>query len=132
MQTLYVAQHRHAGDIVVVNVLANWGFTYYWPSGGTRIFTSQQTVAAGYLARINGINGAFATGRSRVDVLATLKTAVIDWRSLGGHGRIWIVRTHVIGAEANAWTLAFAELHLHPVAVTGGPEPLLAVDPASG
>lgn len=132
VQTLYVAQHRHAGDIVVVNLLANWGFTYYWPGEGTRVFVSRQTVATGYLARVDGINGVFATGRSRVDVLATLKTALTDWRALGGHGQIWIVRTHVIGGEVNAWALAFAELHLHPVAVTAGPEPLLVVDPASG
>jgi hypothetical protein len=130
VQTLYVAHHRRAGDVVVVNLLANWGFTYYWPSGGTRVFTSQRTIAAGYLARVDGIDGVFAPGRGRVDVLATLKTALADWRALGGHGRIWIVRTHVLSAEVNAWALAFAELHLHPVAVTGGPEPLLAVAPS--
>jgi hypothetical protein len=131
VQTLYVAAHGGAGDVVVVNLLANWGFTYYWPRAGTRVFTAHDTIAAGYLARVDGINGVFATGRTQVDVLASMKTAVADWRADGGRGRIWIVRTHVLGAEAAAWTRAFARLHLHPKAVTGGPEPLLEVDPAT-
>ena len=127
-QTLYVARHLRGGDVVVVNLLANWGFTYYWPGAGTRVFRSRPAVAAGYVARVDGINGVFASGRSRVDVIATLKRALTERRALGGRGRIWIVRTHLIGGDASAWSEAFTALHLHPTVATGGAEPLLTVD----
>jgi hypothetical protein len=131
VQTLYVAQHHRANDVVVVNLLANWGFTYYWRDAGTRVFVARPAIAAGYIARVDGINGVFAGGRRRADAIATLQRALAERRALGGRGRIWIVRTHLIGGDSAAWSEAFTALHLHPVSMTGGPEPLLAVNATS-
>ena len=129
--TRYVAAHRRPGDIVVVGLGANWAFTYYWHGPGAKAYISDDTVAAGFVTRVDGIDAIFVPARDRITVLATMKTAVERWASHGGTGRIWIVRTHMAPTEQRSWTAALRELHLRATPVTGPPEPLLVVTRAT-
>ncbi len=124
-----VAAHRTADDIVVVSLSGSAGFTYYWPGREPKTYHRSNS-AIGFDARVEQINAVFATGRTDDAVLETMRTTIAEWRTLGGDGRIWIVRSHVHPDELEAWDAAFRALDLRPVAVTRSVEPLLVVDPS--
>ncbi len=124
-QTRYVAAHLGPGDAVVVNALASWGFAYYWPHGHIDIVRSD-AVAPGFLAEPSGINAHYATGITYEAVLATLRDALRE-RSSGPPTRLFVVRTHMNDHERDAWTRAFATLHVQPQEIDTGVEPLAVV-----
>jgi len=128
-QARYVAAHRQAHDVVVVNEGDNWGFAYYWPGQERKSYVLNSAVTTGFVMRIEGINAYYVPSRRASDVLSTMRSAVSAWRALGGDGRIWVARSHAPRAEGKAWSEAFSALNLQPVAVTSSPEPLIVVDP---
>jgi hypothetical protein len=127
--TLYVAAHRRQGDVVVVNSGANWGFSYYWPGPGTKTYISSSNVTAGFVSRVDGSDAIFAADRDRTAVLGAMRAALSLWVSLGGTGRIWVVRSHMPPEENFAWLDAERDMHLRATLVTGPPEPLLIIQP---
>lgn len=129
--TRYIAAHRRPGDVVVVGLGANWAFTYYWQGPGTKAYLSDDSVAAGFVTRVDGVDAIFVRARDRITVLATMRTAVGLVASRGGSGRLWVVRTHMSSGERNAWTATLRELHLRATPVTGPPEPLVVVTRAA-
>jgi hypothetical protein len=128
-QARYVAAHRNARDVVVISVSGNYGFTYYWPGREHKEYRHSSRAGAGFFARVDGINAVFATDRTPAAVFETMRVAIAHWQTLGGTGRIWIVRSHVGREELEAWSEALRVLQLRPVAATQGHEPLLVADP---
>ena len=128
-QTEYVAAHRTANDVILVNQAGSYAFAYYWPHG--RISTSvAPALAQNFLAHVRGLDALYANGRTDADVLAALRAATDRRRAAGPDSRIFIVRSHLNTNEVLAWRKAFATLHLHPRAIHTGVEQLLEVDPA--
>ncbi|HYL52258.1 MAG TPA: hypothetical protein VEZ15_09835 [Acidimicrobiia bacterium] len=126
-QTRYVASHIRPDDVVIVNALASWGFAYYWPRGHIHIVRTDG-VPPGFLAEVPDINAQYATGTTYEQVLATLRAA-LQQGSAARTGQMFVVRTHMNGEERDAWTRAFATLHLQPRDIRTGVEPLAVIRP---
>jgi hypothetical protein len=128
-QARFVAANRRADDVVVVSFSANWGFTYYWPGPERKRYIRSPLVASAFIARVDNINALFLDSRSSEGILEAMSAALEHWRSLGATGRIWVVRSHTSKKNHRRWDATFRALDLTPVTVTGGPEPLVYVDP---
>ncbi len=107
-QVRYIAEHRSAADVILVNLSSNWGFAYYWhldrPSR-----RSNANVAQGYVAFFPGDPRiVVADDRTPAGVSAALAQAVRELAQRP-EGRIWLVRTHVIATEAAAWRSALQD-----------------------
>jgi hypothetical protein len=111
-QAQYVAAHRTPNDVVLVNFPGSYGFAYYWPDGvKTR---TDKTVGQGFKVEAKNLDAVYAQGRTNDTVLAALRQAVDRWHAEPSGSRLFIVRSHVSPAEAQAWKLAFERLGLHP------------------
>jgi hypothetical protein len=126
-QTRYVASHLRPDDVVVVNALASWGFAYYWPRGHIRIVDTD-ALPPGFLAEPPDLNAQYATGTTYEQVLGTLRAA-LQQDSGSRRGQIFVVRTHMNSEERDAWTRAFATLHLEARDIRTGVEPLTVISP---
>ncbi len=115
-QADYVAKHAAADDVILVNLNSNWGFAYYWPNGQpARRLTN--VVRQGYVAYFPGQPRiVVAPNRNLAGVTVGLREALSEVRP-GSCARIWLIRSHVIPAEAAAWKVALAAAHLTPVKV---------------
>jgi hypothetical protein len=122
-QTEYVAAHRTARDVILVNGSGNFGFAYYWPGG--HVVLKRDNSGAGFRGRLEGVDAVYATDRTPAAVETALREAI---RRSRGAGRIFIVRTHLNGGELAAWRQAFADLHVHATKLGVGREPLLVID----
>jgi hypothetical protein len=128
-QTEYVAAHRTANDIILVNQAGSFAFAYYWPHG--RISTSPApALAQNFLAHVDGLDALYATGRTDADVLTALRVATDRMQAAGPDSHLFIVRSHLNGNEVLAWRKAFTALHLHPRSIHTGVEQLLEIGPA--
>ncbi len=121
-QVRYVDAHRRPGDVVVVDVGANWGFGYYGSSEKPRPVRSE-VAANGYTLSF-GPAVVTMTGRSRTDPGAAVEQAVAR---LGSGSRIFVVRSHVLPQEAAGWH--DVQSALTSVIVRCGIEPLLLLTP---
>jgi hypothetical protein len=115
-QADYVAKHAAADDVILVNLNSNWGFAYYWPYGQpARRLTD--VVRQGYEAYFpDQPRIVVAPNRDLAGVTVALQEALSRVRP-GSCARIWLIRSHVIPAEAAAWKIALAAAHLTPVVV---------------
>ncbi len=120
---------QRVSDVVLVSSHANWGLAYYWPHGHVLTRRSEK-FANGFVAEVADINAVYASDRTRATVLLALHKALDRQHHAGSRSRIFIVRSHVESAERDAWSHAFAVLHLRPRSIHLGPEPLLVIDPA--
>jgi hypothetical protein len=128
-QAHYVAVHAVSGDVILVNLSSNWGFAYYWPLG-TPARRPDPAVLQGYEAYFPGQPRIIvARGRNLAGVNAALSQALARVRQ-HACGRIWLVRSHLVGAEQAAWTVALRQQGL--VSTRGGAEGLLVVRPGRG
>jgi hypothetical protein len=108
-QARYVAAHAARGDVILVNLSSNWGFAYYWPTG-VPARRADATVLQGYEAYFpDQPDIVVARTRDSAGVDAALSQAVARQRACG---KIWLVRTHLITAEQQAWTTALREQKL--------------------
>ena len=122
-QARYVAAHAAPGDVILVNLSSNWGFAYYWPAG-VPARRADPAVLQGYEAYFPGQPRIIvARDRDPAGVSAALPLALARARQ-HACSRIWLVRTHLSGAERAAWTAA---LHQHGLVSTRGGTPGLAV-----
>jgi hypothetical protein len=107
-QARYVAAHAAPGDVILVNLSSNWGFAYYWPLGapGRR---ADPAVLQGYEAYFPGQPRIIvARDRDPAGVSAALTLALARARQ-HACSRIWLVRSHLSGAERAAWTAALRQ-----------------------
>ena len=121
-QVRYVDTHRRPGDVVVVDVGANWGFGYYGSSEVPRPLRSA-VVASGYTFSFGPAVVTMA-GRSRTDPKEAVEQAMAR---RGSGGRIFVVRSHVLPQEAAGWRDVRAAMP--SVIVRCGIEPLLLLKP---
>jgi MFS family permease len=122
-QAQFVVAHRTPNDVVLVNSSGAFGFAYYWPAGVTTRLDNN--VGQGFRAEAKHLDAVYAQGRTNDTVLDALRQAVNRWRAEPKGSRLFIVRSHVSDAEAQAWKLAFAQLGLHPAHQSpNGPTPL--------
>jgi hypothetical protein len=129
---VYVARHRHPGDIVVVTLPSTYGFSYYWPHADIH-FVDDDAVSTGFVTRVRGLRDVvYADGVTAKDATRALQRAL---RALHRHesmGRIWIVRSHLLRPEAAAWQRAFRSFRLHPRTMQVGTEPMWVISEAAG
>jgi hypothetical protein len=119
-QTLYVAGHARPDDVILVNLSSNWGFAYYWPYGQPAR-RKDLNVDQGYEAYFpSQPRIVVAFNRSHAAVAAALSQALVQSRQRSC-SPIWLIRTHVSGAENKAWSAALQKdgLTAKPVGVTG-------------
>ena len=108
-QARYVAAHAARGDVILVNLSSNWGFAYYWPTG-VPARRADAAVLQGYEAYFpDQPDIVVARSRDSAGVDAALSQALARQRACG---KIWLVRTHVITAEQQAWTTALRQQKL--------------------
>jgi hypothetical protein len=103
-RTTFVAGHAAPDDGIVVNSSGSWGFAFYWPVG----LPSRRaaTVPPDYQAYFpDQPRIVVARNRTAAGVEAALDEALARTRQRAGT-RIWLVRTHVIGPEQEAWNAA--------------------------
>lgn len=134
-QVEYIAHHRRADDVIVVNLPGSYGFSYYWPSGRTD-YVNDIAVSMGFIARVANLDRVVYTdGFTGADTTEAMRRA-LALADRDVTSRIWIVRSHLSVLETtthlnerDAWSAAFLALNLHPVSLHVGPEPLLLVQP---
>lgn len=100
-QVQYVEAHWRAGDVVLVNSAANWGFGHYarWRPQ----FERSSAVATGFVVTYPAaVRVLTLRGRERPDVLSGFTTARALQAGRPG-ARLWIVRTHMFSPEAAVW-----------------------------
>ncbi len=124
-EVLAVADRRTADDVVLVNSSGTFGVGYYWPKGS--IDFRKDTTGQGFRPEVRGLHAVYAHGRTYVDVLGALRTAVARWRAEGADSRLFIVRTHVSSRENAAWKRAFEVLRLQPRSDAVGTDQLLVL-----
>jgi hypothetical protein len=122
--TAYVADHVPANDPVLLAQDSNFGFAYYWPTGqASRI--PDNTIIQEYEAFFPGQPRiVVATSRTPAGVDAALEQALAQSRQ---HGctPIYLVRTHLTGAEEDAYNSWLDQRHLSAIGV--GPPGLTLV-----
>jgi hypothetical protein len=134
-QVEYIAHHRQAGDVIVVNFPGSYGFSYYW-SGGHTDYMKDPTVSMGFITRVANLDRVvYANGFTTADTTKAMRRA-LRLADAQTTSRIWIVRSHLAVLETatrlderDAWNASFLALNLQPVALHVGPEPLLLVQP---
>jgi hypothetical protein len=128
-QIRYVIARETRDDVILVNMSSNWGFAYYWPIGDPAR-RPDSAVLQGYEAYFPGQPRiVIARNRNPAAIEAALAQALALARQ---HtcSRIWLVRTHLLAQERDAWgvalrqqklTLAPAGRHGLSVIQIGGP-----------
>jgi hypothetical protein len=102
--TLITAAFRQPNDVILVSEPANFGFAYYWP-GSTPMLETDAS-GAGFRAQASNVDAIYVKDRSYASILSGLRRAVRRWRSAGPGARLFIIRTHITGAEQIAWRRA--------------------------
>ena len=126
-ETIAVAHRRNPTDVILVNMSANFGFSYYWPHGHVRL--DRNDSGQGFGAHVVGLGAIYVPSSRSDDVLASLREAVNRLRRARPGSRLYIVRSHVAPIEEASWQHALAVLHLKPRVVRTGGDPLLVVGP---
>jgi hypothetical protein len=129
-QVAYLNAHRRPGDIVILSYSASFGFAYYDRSL-TPSFRHITYATTGFLPIFPGVPWLVQmTNRQPADVAGALTAASADIarEPPGTAGRIWIVRSHLIPEETDAWQHDLAGKDVTEIPV--GVEPILLYQPA--
>jgi hypothetical protein len=128
-QIAYVNLHRRPGDIVILDYSASWGFAYY-DQQLTPDFEHFDLATTGFLPTYPTVPWLVQmSNRNPADVVSAVSRAKAKLQQEGGHptGRIWIIRSHLMPPEADAWSQILAGQQVQVLDV--GPEPLLLYRP---
>jgi hypothetical protein len=127
-ETLAVAAHYTARDVVLVNESGNFGFSYYWPHG--HMIFQHNDSGQGFGTEVAGLNAIYVPSRSYQDIAHDVHEAVDLWHRQGPGSRLYIVRSHLSAPELAAWERAFTAQGLKPRVEPVGSDPLLVLGPA--
>jgi hypothetical protein len=140
--TRYVEQHRAPNDVVLVSYPGSYGFAYYWRPDAPA-FDMNEGAGPGFLPAYPVGRGIIVAPDRTPDGVANALAEAVEAAAARG-GRVWLVRSHVIPAEAQAWQDAANArgVRLEQVCMTDlvdtddGPrcadsEPLLVATPAA-
>jgi hypothetical protein len=111
-QVHYIKDHWRAGDIIIVDYGASYGFAYYYKEPATSYPTVPGNAAGWIPGYPDDPHIIIMTGRQPPDV----GRAVVKARALlaaeppGEHGRLWVIRNHAFADEQLAWPNAFVQL----------------------
>jgi hypothetical protein len=123
--TLYVAAHVPANDTILLAQDSNFGFAYYWPKDDQPGREANSSIIQEYQAYFpNQPRIVVADNRLPAGVDAALAQAVAQSRQRGCTP-IWLIRTHVTPAEADAYNTWLDQRHLSAAGV--GPSGLTIV-----
>jgi hypothetical protein len=115
-QVRYIVAQETRGDVILVNLSSNWGFAYYWPVGEPSQRPSA-VVAQGYEAYFpDQPDIVVAANRDLAGVEAALDRA-LALAAQHACSRIWVVRTHLLAQERQAWRVALRQQKLTLVRV---------------
>ncbi|MFF0254195.1 hypothetical protein ACFYPW_17035 [Micromonospora zamorensis] len=122
--TEYVATHRSRNDVVVVNAGAWYGFAFYSNPDPVKL-----------VARYGNTVGWWVDMPTRSDVVVVrdldeqaIRAGLTQALALAGRrggARIWLIRSHVIGEEANAWRTVLADYRVEQA--FDGVEPVMLI-----
>jgi len=102
----YVRTHRRPEDVILVGAVAAFGFAYYW-NGDEPTPVSRTWMAVGWGPSYPESTGiVVVTERTPAAIAAGLAKAQQLARQRGPGARIWLVRSHVLPDEKDAWTAA--------------------------
>ena len=76
-QANYVAKHRTANDVILVNSGGAFGFSYYWPHGSITTELDDSS-GQGFRAQVKGLRAQYLIGRTDADVLDGLREAATN------------------------------------------------------
>ena len=125
--TLYVAAHSGPRDVIVVNDVGNFGFSYYWPRGPVHFHRNDTGQDFG--AEAVDAHALYTPARTYAAILGTMREAVVRWKREGPGSRIFIVRTHNTPAELEDWRRSFDVLHLVPQRLHEGGDLVIEIGP---
>lgn len=113
-QAAVVAAERRPGDIVIVDLAADWAYGYYGGTPAPLRAVPFGPVANGFLLAYPDPDTIAMTARTAAAVqIAYDQAKVLATRTPGA--RVWVVRMHMPAAEAAGWqrTLAAADVIRH-------------------
>lgn len=128
-QVRYVESNLIEGDTVVVSVGGTFGFPYYW-SLDDPVFFDSTGWPTGFGVEYESERIIIATGRSSATIDDALGRATAQAMEAESSGRIWLVRTHINQAEAEAWARVVEERGLALEHIETGIEPLALIEDA--
>ena len=126
-QVRYLEQNASAGDTILVSVLGGYGFAYYWDLDDP-VFFDTTKFATGFGVGYQDDDIIIASGRSFEEVDDALARAIDQSMAAQSSGRLWLVRTHINGTEAAAWSRALDERTLEFELINTGTEPLTLIE----
>jgi len=125
-QVQHIEANYEPGDTILVSSPARWAFAHYWTADDPVFFANDRS-GTGYMVDYDEDNIVVAVGRTPPEVddglLAALAVASLPNANL----RIWLVRSHVIASEAEAWRAALDRDDLVVEIINVGPEPLVLI-----
>jgi hypothetical protein len=128
-QVEYLNANLIPGDVVIVDYGASFGFAYY-EHKVSPVFVADSVPSNGFLPSYPTVTWVVQMPNRRAeDVTNALAAAKAKLAPLGGRGRIWIVRSHLVPAEVDAWNTELAGQDVKTIPV--GPEPILEYQPGS-
>jgi hypothetical protein len=111
-QVQYAVDHWRAGDVIVIDYGASYGFAYYYTDPATA-YLSVPGNAAGWVPEYRDPHVIVMASRQPVEVGRAIvrARAILAAEPPDEHGRIWIIRNHAEPDERLAWRHAFNQLN---------------------
>ncbi|MGK5442026.1 hypothetical protein ACSNN7_09400 [Micromonospora sp. URMC 105] len=123
--TEYVARHRSPNDVVVMNDAAWYGFAFYSHRDAIELVAPHGNTVGWWVRMPDRSDVVVVGGQDSRAVGDGLQQAVELAGRRGGDARVWLIRSHLVGEEANAWRQALADYRVEQV--TEGVEPVALV-----
>ncbi len=101
--TRYIAAHQRPGDVVVVAMLSNWGFAYYWDEGQPATEPVTSNLQGFVTVFPDQPNILVATDRTEAAVTDVMDKAARAAAAAGPNARVWFIVQHGIDSELQAY-----------------------------
>ncbi len=125
-QVQYIEENSRPGDTVLVNSPGRWAFAYYWHADDP-VFVPSDRSATGYNVDYDEDYIVIPSGRTPPEIDDGLDIALAIASGPNASGRVWLVRSHMITSEFEAWQAALDQEGFAVESLNVGPEPLLLI-----
>ncbi|HET6213652.1 MAG TPA: hypothetical protein VFE14_12380 [Micromonosporaceae bacterium] len=117
----YVTAHSSPDDVIAISVMSSYGFAFYWQRNPIEVVRYGNAVGwnVGVPTQPNIV---WVQSDNAVGIRQFLDQALDRAGKLGHDSRVWLIRSHVLPTERDAWQAALTNYQLE--LVTGGPEPV--------
>ncbi|MFF4892043.1 hypothetical protein [Micromonospora chersina] len=123
--TEYVATHRATNDVIVMNNTAWYGFAFYSRQDAIELVAPYGNTVGWWVDMPDRPDVVVIAGRDAAAIRTGLQQALELAERRGGNARVWLIRSHVIGDEVNAWRQVRADYRIKQV--SDGVEPVALV-----